>query len=91
MVKLCHEKMLILRCMLPPPPKKNEPLPENLEYPDKKLNSLGIINPLKKTLSLWKIISIPPPKKFQSTRKTSLSTTQKSLNHHEKASTGPYT
>ena len=41
MVKLCHEKMLILRCM--PPPKKNEPPPENLEYPDKKLNSLGII------------------------------------------------
>ena len=41
MVKLCHEKMLILRCMLPPPKKK--PPPENLEYPDKKLNSLGII------------------------------------------------
>ena len=40
MVKLCHEKMLILRCMLPPPPKKKEPPPENLEYPDKKLNSL---------------------------------------------------
>ena len=41
MVKLCHEKVLILRCMLPPPPpKKNEPPPENLEYPDKKLNSL---------------------------------------------------
>ena len=48
MVKLCHEKMLILRCMLLPP-KKNEPPPENLEYPDKKLNSLGIIfYPLKK-------------------------------------------
>ena len=31
MVKLCHEKMLILRCTL-----------ENLEHPDKKLNSLGI-------------------------------------------------
>ena len=43
MVKLCHEKMLILRCILPPPPKKNEPPPENFEYPDKKLNSLGII------------------------------------------------
>ena len=44
MVKLCHEKMLILRCILPP---KNQtssrkkltshPL-ENLEHPDKKLN-----------------------------------------------------
>ena len=49
MVKLCHENMLILRCILPeknkPPPEKNlasHPL-ENLEYPDKKLNSLGII------------------------------------------------
>ena len=28
MVKLCHEKMLILRCILPPPQKKNEPPPE---------------------------------------------------------------
>ena len=49
MVKLCHEKMLILRCILPkyfePPPEKkltSHPL-ENLEHPDKKLNSLGII------------------------------------------------
>ena len=51
MVKLCHEKMLILRCILPPPP-KIEPPPEkkltshpleNLEHPDKELNSLGII------------------------------------------------
>ena len=39
MVKLCHEKVLILICM-PPPQKKNESPPENLEYPDKKLNSL---------------------------------------------------
>ena len=43
MVKLCHEKMLILRCKLPPPLKKNEPSPDYLDYPDKKLNSLGII------------------------------------------------
>ena len=50
MVKLCNEKMLILKCILPPqkiepPPEKNltsHPL-ENLEHPDKKLNSLGII------------------------------------------------
>ena len=44
--------LLILRCVLPPPKKKVElPLEknltshpmENLEYPDKKLNSLGII------------------------------------------------
>ena len=53
MVKLCHEKMLILGCILPPPPKKKiKPSPEkklashpldNLEHPDKELNSLGII------------------------------------------------
>ena len=49
MVKLCHEKTLILRYSLSkkpePPPEKNlisYPL-ENLEHPDKKLNSLGII------------------------------------------------
>ena len=49
MVKLCHEKMIILRCILskttePPPEKKltSHPL-ENLEHPDKKINSLGII------------------------------------------------
>ena len=37
MVKLCHEKMLILRCILPPP-EKSEPLPEkkiNLPAPRK--------------------------------------------------------
>ena len=34
MVKLCHEKMLILRCILPPPKKKTEPPPE------KKINLL---------------------------------------------------
>ena len=28
MIKLCHEKMLILRCILPPPPKKNKQPPE---------------------------------------------------------------
>ena len=43
MVKLCHEKMLILRCIMLPSQKKNEPPPEYLENPDKKLNSLGII------------------------------------------------
>ena len=52
LVKLCHENMLILRCILPPPPKKIESSPEkkinlppleNLEHPDKELNSLGII------------------------------------------------
>ena len=51
MVKLCHKKMRILRSILPPPKKKlnllqkklHLPLLENLEHPDKKLNSLGII------------------------------------------------
>ena len=52
MVKLCHEKMLNLRCILPPPKKNlifsrkkkltSHPL-ENLEHPDKERNSLGII------------------------------------------------
>ena len=28
MIKLRHERMLILRCILPPPPKKNELPPE---------------------------------------------------------------
>ena len=38
MVKLCHEKMLILRCILLPPQKKIEPSPEkkiNLPPPGK--------------------------------------------------------
>ena len=53
MVKLCHEKMLILRYILSPPPKKKlnllqkknltSHLMENLKHPDKKLISLGII------------------------------------------------
>ena len=96
MVKLCHEKMLILRCIHPPPKKKItiEPPPEkklnlpplgNLEHPDKKLNSLGIILIPGKNLKPLENISIPIPKKFQSTRKTSFSTTQKRLKHHEKA------
>ena len=64
---------------------------ENLEHPDKKLNSLGII--LIPWENLKPIEKYQPPtfKKSQSTRKTSfivkVSTTQKSLNHHEKAST----
>ena len=51
MVKLCHKKMWILRSILPPPKKNwtssrkklNLPPLGNLEHPDKKLNSLGII------------------------------------------------
>ena len=52
MIKLRHERMLILRCILPPkktelPPEKKFPPPpghhlKNLEHPDKKLKSLGI-------------------------------------------------
>ena len=54
-IKLRHERMLILRCILPPPPKKTTELPpekklppppghhlKNLEHPDKKLKLLGI-------------------------------------------------
>ena len=51
MIKLCHQRMLILRCILPsktelPPEKTIYPPPghhlKNLEHPDKKLKSLGI-------------------------------------------------
>ena len=42
MVKLCHEKILLLRCILPKINLLPTPL-KNLEHPDKKLNSLGII------------------------------------------------
>ena len=48
-VKLCHEKMLILRCVLPQknlnhPQKKINPYPLiKLERPDKKFYSMGII------------------------------------------------
>ena len=50
-------------------------------------NSLGIIWIPWKTLKPLEKYQHSPSKKFQSTRKTSFSTTQKSLNHHEKAST----
>ena len=52
MIKRRHQRMLILRCILPPktelPPEKKLPPPppghhlKNLEHPDKKLKSLGI-------------------------------------------------
>ena len=76
MVKLCHEKMLIFRCIFchktESPPEKNLTLPpEKIQHPDKKLNSQGII------LISWKDLKPPekyqPPtlKKSQSTRKNS--------------------
>ena len=43
MVKLCHEKMLILRCILPPPQKKKLNLVQkkgNLPPPGKSRNTL---------------------------------------------------
>ena len=50
MIKLRHQRMIVLRCILPPktelPPEKKLPPPghhlKNLELPDKKLKSLGI-------------------------------------------------
>ena len=44
MIKLRHERMLILRCILPPKKKKltTSHHLKNLEHPDKKLKSLGI-------------------------------------------------
>ena len=49
----CHAKILTIRCIRPPPQKKTQPPPEknitpfptlkDLEHPDKKYNSLGII------------------------------------------------
>ena len=88
--------MRILRSILPTKKKLNllqkklnlPPL-ENLEHPDKKLNSLGIILIPWKTLRLRKNISIPHPKKFQSTRKTSFSNPEKSLPSWK--SLNPYT
>ena len=65
--------MLILRCILPPPPKKNKPRPEknltshpleNLEHPDKKLNSLGIILIPWKNLKPLEIYQHSPSKKI---------------------------
>ena len=46
--KLCHEKMLILRCIFPKQinllqKKLTSHSLKNLKHPDKKLNSLGII------------------------------------------------
>ena len=65
---------------------------ENFEHPDKKLNSLGIILiPWENLNPTEKYQPSPSKKKSQSTSKTSfivkVSTIQKSLNHHEKAST----
>ena len=49
MIKLRNERMLILRCILPPPKKKlnylqkkitSRPPPKNLKHPEKKLKSM---------------------------------------------------
>ena len=63
MVKLCHEEMLILRCILPqktePPPEKNQ----NLSIPPNKLNcntTEKIPTPPEKTSDTSENISIPP-------------------------------
>ena len=79
--------MRILRSILPPskkikpPPEKKLNLPplENLEHPDKKLNSLGIILIPWKNLKTSEKYQHAPSKKFQSTRKTSFSNPEKSL------------
>ena len=49
MIKIRHERMLILRCIFPPKtelsPEKSSPPGhhlKNLKHPDKKLKSLGI-------------------------------------------------
>ena len=70
MVKLCIEKMLILRCILP---KKTEPLIEKklTLHPLKKLeHPENNHNPLKKPLSLWKKIASSPPEKKKSSNST---------------------
>ena len=69
MIKLRHERMLILRCILPPQQlnylqKKSYPPPghhlKNLKHPDKKLKALGYLNPLR-NLKLLKKYQPPPP------------------------------
>ena len=70
MVKLCHEKMLILRCISP---KKNRTSSrknptshhlENLEHPDKKLNSLGIMLLPRENLKPLEKYQLSPSKKI---------------------------
>ena len=97
MVKLCdHEKMLILRCILPPKKlnllqkKLNlRPTPRmnNLEHPDKKLNSLGtILIPRENLKPLEKYQPSPPKKKTISLYKKNIIPC-KSFDDHRKAST----
>ena len=72
MVKLCHEKMRILRSILHPSKKNwtssrkklNLPPLENLEHPDKKLNSLGIISIPWKILKTSEKYQHSPSKKI---------------------------
>ena len=101
MIKLCHERMLILRCILPPPLPKNElppekkltpqPPPEKSRTSWQETQVTGNILIPWETLSFWKNISLPPPaikkRKSQSTRKRKNITPCKSFNHPKIAST----
>ena len=96
MIKLRHERLLILRCILPPkkaelpPEKKLTPHHlENLKHPDKKLKLLGISKPMRNLKLLEKYQPSPrlPPNKSQSTRKRKNITPRKSFNHLKIAST----
>ena len=65
MAKLCHKKMLILRCILPqkaesPPPKKINPPPPEKNTLTRKLYSRRIIS--KSQPLLKKCQSLPPQK-----------------------------
>ena len=53
MIKLCHERMLILRCILPPPPKKNI-LTRNSSHWE-------YLNPMRNLKLLEKYQPPPPP------------------------------
>ena len=81
-------KKLSLSCHCPEKKLTSHPL-ENLEHPGKKINSLGMLLIPWENLKPLETYQPTPPKKCQSTRITSfiVKTTQKSLNHHEKAST----
>ena len=48
MVKLCHEKVLILKCMLPPPKKKMNLLQKISNTLTRKSTNWNNVNPLKK-------------------------------------------
>ena len=98
MIKLRHERMLILRCIFPkktelPPEKKFTPWPPPEKISNTLTRNSGLweyLNPMR-NLKLLENISLPHPpptkKKSESTRKRKNITLRKSFNHPKIAST----